>query len=131
MLALEILGDAGRVVLGVAFLYYGYFDLRPNPDRVAEFRRWGYAPWVQPLGGVLQLVSVALMVLPATVAFGAAILLAMMVFSIYVHVVKEYRPRQLPPAVILAAVSVMTLLLYGSVAWGPAGALFRALVGGA
>ncbi len=129
MLATEILGDAIRVVLGVAFLYYGYFDVWASPARRAEFQKWGYGPWVQPTGGVLQLGSVVLMILPETVAFGAVILLAMMIFSIYVHGIKDYQPRQLPPSVILAALALVAFFLYGPVAWGPAGAIFRALFG--
>ena len=115
--------------LGAAVLWYGYFDVRPSPARRAEFLRWGFAPWVQPAGGVLQLVAVALLVLPATVAYGAILLLAMMIFSVYVHLAREYRPRQVPWPVVLAVLAVITGLLYGSSAVGPVGYVFRAWLG--
>jgi uncharacterized membrane protein YphA (DoxX/SURF4 family) len=123
-----IIGDALRIVLGVAFLWYGYFDVRPTAARQEEFRRWGFAPWTQQAGGLLQLASVALLVFPATVLYAAAFLTGMMVFSVYVHLAREYRPRAVPWPVVLAVLAVVAGYLYGDVAWGPAGWVFRALV---
>ena len=111
------------------FIWYGYFDVRSAPERKEEFRKWGFAPWVQPAGGVLQLLAVALLVLPETVTYGALLLFAMMVFSVYVHLVRDYSPRQVPWPIVLAALTLITAYLYGSVAVGPAGDAFRALIG--
>jgi DoxX-like family len=123
----ELFGDALRVVLGAVFLWIGYFDLRPSAARREEFRRWGFPSWTQPAGGVLQLASVAMLVLPATVLYGAAILIGMMVFSVYIHLVREYRPVQVPWPLVLGVFAVATGYLYGDVAWGPAGTVFRAI----
>ncbi len=129
MTALDAVGDVLRVVLGAAFLWYGYFDLRPSPDRKAEFQRWGFAAWVQPMGGALQLLAVVLLIPPATVVFGAALILAMMVFSVYVHLVREFRPRLVLVPFVFAALALVTAFLYGSAAFGPFGTLFRAWFG--
>lgn len=125
----EVVGDVLRVFLGGVFLWYGYFDLRPSESRKAEFRRWGFGPAVQPTGGVLQLASVALLIVPATVTFGATLLLAMMLFSAYVHLAREYQPRQALWPLVLGGLAVVAAFLYGAVAWGLAGALFRAAFG--
>ena len=125
----DVAGDVLRVFLGGMFLWYGYFDVRPSEARKAEFRRWGFGPAVQPVGGVLQLASVALLVLPATVAYGALILFVMMVFSVYVHMAREFRPRLAPWPVVLAALTLVTAYLYGAEAVGPVGEVFRAWIG--
>lgn len=106
------------MVLGATFVWYGYFDVRPSPARKEEFGRWGFGPMVQPIGGVLQLVSAALMILPETVSYGAALMVVMMLFSVYVHLAREYRPRQVPWPAVLAVVALATGLLYRPVAWG-------------
>src|SRR5271155_1283462 len=118
---LDLIGDALRVVLAVVFLWIGYFDVRPTAARREEFIRWGFPAWTQPMGGVLQLLSVVLLVLPGTVLYGAALLVALMVFSVYVHLAREYQPRQVPWPAFLGVVAGVTGYLYGSVAWGPAG----------
>lgn len=125
MTLIQIVGDVLRVFLGAAFLWYGYFNLRPSPARKDEFQRWGFAPWVQPAGGALQLVAVALLVLPATVAYGAVLLVGMMIFSIYTHLGREHAPNQVPVPVVLAALALFTAYLYGSGAAGPIGEVFR------
>lgn len=129
MTLVAITGDILRGFLGVAFVCYGYFDVRPSPARKEEFRRWGFPPWVQPAGGVLQLLAVVLLVAPETVAYGALLLLAMMMFSVYVHLAREYRPRAVPWPVVLAALCLITAYLYGGEAAGPAGEVFRAWLG--
>lgn len=52
----------------------------------------------------------------------------MMVFSIYVHVVREYSPRQVPWPVVLGALAVILGLLYAGSAVGPVGELLRAWI---
>jgi uncharacterized membrane protein YphA (DoxX/SURF4 family) len=123
----DLLGDGLRIFLGLAFLWYGVQDVRPSPARKAEFRRWRYPPWTQPFGGVLQLLSVGLLILPETVLFAAAILFAMMAFSVYTHLVREYRPHQVPWPAFLGVLAIGVGYLYGHVAWGPAGEIFRAI----
>jgi DoxX-like family len=120
-------GDALRVALGAIFLWLGYFDVRASPARKEEFRRWGFPSWTQPTGGILQLLSVGLLVLPQTVLYAAVILVAMMVFSVYVHLAREFRPRAVPWPAFLGVLSLAVGFLYGEMAWGPAGALFRAI----
>lgn len=110
-------------------MWYGYFDVHPSLARREEFHRWEFPAWVQPAGGVLQLVAVVLLAPPQTVVYGALLLLAMMVFSIYVHLVREYRPRLIVWPVILAALTLLTAYLYGAEAIGPAGTVFRAWLG--
>ncbi len=112
--------------LGAGFAFYGYFDLRPRATQQGEFHRWGFPRWVQPAGGALQLVAVLLLVLAGTVAYGAGLLVVMMAFSVYVHLVKEYRPRAVPWPLVLGALAVLTAFLYGAVAIGPVGLVFRA-----
>lgn len=129
MTLVELIGDALRVFLGAMFVWYGYFDVRPSPPRKEEFRRWGFSPWLQPAGGVLQLLAVALLVLPETVVYGAVLLAAMMIFSVYVHLAREYRPRQVPWPTTLLALSLITGYLYAGVAVGPVGDLYRAWFG--
>ena len=120
-------GDTLRVVLAVIFLWLGYFDVRPSAARKEEFRRWGFPSWTQPMGGVLQLLSVGLLALPETVLYAAVILVAMMVFSVYVHLVREFRPRAVPWPTFLGVLSLSVGFLYGAMAWGPGGTLFRAV----
>lgn len=126
---MEIAGDALRVLLGATFVWYGYFDVRPSPARKEEFRQWGFPPWVQPAGGVMQLLAVVLLIPLATVAYGALLLLAMMLFSVFVHLAREHKPRRVPWPAILGGLAVVTALLYGGTAWGPAGAFFHAALG--
>lgn len=103
--------------------------MRPSPARKDEFRRWGFRPYVQPAGGVLQLIAVALLIPTETVAYGAGLLLGMMIFSLYVHTAIDYQPRQLPSPLLLAVLAVITAFLYGGAAAGPVGEVFRAWFG--
>lgn len=66
--------------------------------------------------------------MPETVTYGAVLLVAMMIFSIYVHVDREYSPRQVPWPVVLGALAVILGLLYAGSAVGPLGELFRAWI---
>lgn len=118
LIAVESLGYVLRALLGATFVWYGYFDVRPSPERKEEFRRWGFGPKVQPTGGILQFASAALMLLPETVAYGAALMVVMMLFSLYVHSAREYQPRQLPWPAVLAVLAAVAGLLYVRVAWG-------------
>ncbi len=110
-------------------MWYGYFDVRPSPARKEEFRRWGFPPYVQPVGGILQLLSVVLLIFPPTASYGALLLVVMMIFSVYVHLAREYQPRQVPWPIVLGALALLTAYLYGADAVGPLGELFRAVVG--
>lgn len=78
---------------------------------------------------MLQLVSVVLLILPATASYGALFLLAMMVFSVYVHGVRDYQPSQIPIPLAIGALTAITAYLYGSVAFWPLGEIFRAGLG--
>lgn len=75
----------------------------------------------------MQLLGAALMVVPATVSYGAALMFGTMLFSVYAHLAREYQPRQVPWPATLAILALVTGVLYGPLAWGPVGLLFGAI----
>ncbi len=67
--------------------------------------------------------------MPATVAYGGFLIVAMMAFSIYAHLAREYRPKLVTWPAVLAGLALVTAYLYGAVAVGPVGEVFWAWFG--
>lgn len=74
----------------------------------ADFTRWGYPPWFAQLTAVLQLVGGVLLLWPASVVWGAA-LLTCVLLAVATHL--KHDPPAAAMAALVFSVPVVTLLL--------------------
>jgi putative oxidoreductase len=63
----------------------GAAKLASTPDLVANFARWGYAPWFVYLAGALEVLGAVLVVVPRTRVAGAALLVVVMLGAVATH----------------------------------------------
>jgi putative oxidoreductase len=96
---------AVRGLLALAFAAAGTAKLYGVPMLVEEFEHIGLGQWFRYLTGTLEIFGAALIIIPSTVAFGAALLCCIMIGAIFTHVfVIGGSPI---PAIVLLALSVI------------------------
>lgn len=97
-------------VLALVFLGAGVVNAAGSAAVKEEFVRWGYPRWWNLVTGALEALAAALIALPtlrvAGLGLGAAICLAAVV-TVILH--RDY--GHLPPAIVLAALSILDLAL--------------------
>ena len=74
-----------RVLLGAAFLAAGGAKLSGAPAMVAMFEKIGVGQWFRIVTGVLEVGGAILLLIPRLTFYGAALLLAVMVCAVTVH----------------------------------------------
>ncbi|MDR6657523.1 DoxX family protein [Tardiphaga sp. 20_F10_N6_6] len=96
---------AVRGLLALAFAAAGTAKLYGVPMLVEEFEHIGLGQWFRYLTGTLEILGAVLIIIPSTVAFGAALLCCIMIGAIFTHVfVIGGSPI---PAIVLLALSVI------------------------
>lgn len=96
---------AVRGLLALAFAAAGTAKLYGVPMLVEEFEHIGLGQWFRYLTGTLEIFGAALIIIPSTVAFGAALLCCIMIGAIFTHVfVIGGSPL---PAIVLLALSAI------------------------
>jgi putative oxidoreductase len=96
---------AVRGLLALAFAAAGTAKLYGVPMLVEEFEHIGLEQWFRYLTGTLEILGAVLIIIPSTVAFGAALLCCIMIGAIFTHVfVIGGSPI---PAIVLLALSVI------------------------
>jgi putative oxidoreductase len=96
---------AVRGLLALAFAAAGTAKLYGVPMLVEEFEHIGLGQWFRYLTGTLEILGAVLIIIPSTVAFGAALLCCIMIGAIFTHVfVIGGSPL---PAIVLLALSAI------------------------
>jgi putative oxidoreductase len=91
-IALEVLLWALAAMLIMVFVRAGWAKFDTSSGWARAFTFWGYPVWFRLLIGVLELVAALLLVWPRTAAYGAAIIIVVMLGGMGTHVFVEHRP---------------------------------------
>ncbi|MBI1930713.1 DoxX family protein [Candidatus Poribacteria bacterium] len=97
------------VLLALVFLGSGGSKLAGVRMHIENFARWGYPNWFMYVTGLVEVAGAALVLVPATRFYGAALLVCTMLGAIVTHL-KAGELAMLPPPFVL-------LVLAGLVAW--------------
>lgn len=75
------------VLLTLIFVPQGWSKFNDASGWAAAFRHWGYPDWFRMTIGVMELGGVALMLLGRTAAFGALLIMTVMLGGMATHVI--------------------------------------------
>lgn len=106
------------MVVAVILLQTLFFKFTAAPESVHIFETLGAEPWGRLASGVAELVAAVFLLLPATVAFGAALALGVMLGAIGSHlfvlgiVVQDDGGTLFAMALLVAALSAWVLWLH-------------------
>jgi len=93
-IGLEVLLWALAVMLITVFARAGWDKFDPASGWARAFTFWGYPVWFRLLIGVLEIGAALLLVWPRTAAYGAAIIIVVMLGGMATHVFVEHRPSR-------------------------------------
>ena len=98
-----------QVLLALAFLMAGASKLAGASAMVEQFEQLGLGQWFRYVTGALECVAAVLLVVPRASAFGALILMMVMIGAVTAHLV-VFRNNPAPPLVFLTLAAI--------IAWG-------------
>jgi uncharacterized membrane protein YphA (DoxX/SURF4 family) len=81
----SILSWALRLVAAIILLQTLYFKFTGQPESVELFSKLGVEPWGRIGTGVIELIASILLLIPATVIFGALLGVGLMLGAIFSH----------------------------------------------
>lgn len=93
-IALEVLLWAVSLLLITVFVRAGWAKFDESSGWARAFLTWGYPIWFRLLIGVLELAASLLLVWPRTAAYGAMIILVVMLGGMRTHLLIEHRPSR-------------------------------------
>jgi uncharacterized membrane protein YphA (DoxX/SURF4 family) len=93
-IALEVLLWALAAMLIMVFVRAGWDKFDASSGWARAFTFWGYPVWFRLLIGVLEILAALLLLWPRTAAYGAAIIIVVMVGGMGTHVFIEHRPSR-------------------------------------
>jgi uncharacterized membrane protein YphA (DoxX/SURF4 family) len=93
-IGLEVLLWALAAMLILVFARAGIDKFNPASGWSRAFVHWGYPVWFRVLIGVLEVAAALLLLWPRTAAYGAAIIIAVMLGGMGTHVFVEHRPAR-------------------------------------
>jgi putative oxidoreductase len=93
-IVLELLLWALAVMLILVFARAGWAKFDPGSGWARAFAFWGYPVWFRITIGVLELAAAALLLWPRTAAYGAALIVVIMLGGMGTHVFVEHRPAR-------------------------------------
>ncbi len=91
-IAIEVLLWLLAAMLIMVFARAGWDKFDATSGWARAFRFWGYPVWFRVLIGVLEIGTALLLVWPRTAAYGAAIIIVVMLGGMGTHVFVEHRP---------------------------------------
>jgi uncharacterized membrane protein YphA (DoxX/SURF4 family) len=77
-----------RILAAVILLQTLFFKFTGAPESVYIFSQLGLEPWGRIGTGIVELVASALLLIPATTAWGALLAVALMAGAIFFHITK-------------------------------------------
>ena len=105
-IGLEVLLWVLSVMLILVFVRAGWAKFDPGSGWARAFAFWGYPVWFRLTIGVLELAAALLLLWPRTAAYGAAVIVVIMLGGMGTHVFVEHRPAR--------ATSELTQLVFAS-----------------
>ena len=90
----EVLLWALSGMLIMVFVRAGWDKFDDASGWARAFRFWGYPVWFRLLIGVLELMAAVLLLWPRTAAYGAAMIMVIMLGGMGTHVFVEHRPSR-------------------------------------
>jgi uncharacterized membrane protein YphA (DoxX/SURF4 family) len=93
-IGLEVLLWVLSVMLILVFVRAGWAKFDPGSGWSRAFAFWGYPVWFRLTIGVLELGAAALLLWPRTAAYGAALIVVIMLGGMGTHVFVEHRPAR-------------------------------------
>ena len=109
-IALEVLLWILAAMLIMVFVRAGWDKFDPSSGWARAFRVWGYPVWFRILIGVLEIVAALLLVWPRTAAYGAAIIIVVMLGGMGTHVFVEHRPSRVTSELLHFIVASLVLV---------------------
>ena len=98
------------ILLALIFAPQGWSKFFDDSGWARAFRHWGYPGWFRVLIGVMELSGVALLLLGRTAAFGALVLICVMLGAMATHVIFD-AGRHMTSEVVPLALSIIVLVL--------------------
>jgi uncharacterized membrane protein YphA (DoxX/SURF4 family) len=93
-IALEVLLWALSLFLIKVFAQAGWAKFDDASGWARAFNVWGYPVWFRVLVGAIELAAAALLVWPRTAAYGAALIVVVMLGGMGTHLFVERRPAR-------------------------------------
>lgn len=82
------------LLLIMVFVRAGWDKFDDSSGWARAFRFWGYPVWFRMLVGAVELAAAALLTWPRTAAYGAALVIVVMLGGMGTHVFVEHRPAR-------------------------------------
>ena len=98
------------ILLVLIFAPQGRSKFFSDSGWARAFRHWGYPDWFRVLIGVMELSGVALLLLGRTAAFGALVLICVMLGAMATHVIFD-AGRHMTSEVVPLTLSIIVLVL--------------------
>ena len=93
-IAFEVFLWALSVLLIMVFARAGWDKFNDGSGWARAFNHWGYPVWFRVLIGVLEIAAALLLLWPRTAAYGAALIIVVMLGGMGTHVFVEHRPAR-------------------------------------
>jgi len=93
-IGLEVVLWALTALLVMVFVRAGLAKFDPASGWSKAFAHWGYPVWFRVLIGLVELTAAALLLWPRTAAYGAILIVAVMLGGMGTHVFIDHRPAQ-------------------------------------
>lgn len=93
-IGLEVLLWAVCLRLVMIFAGAGWDKFDPTSGWARAFTNWGYPDWFRILIGVLEIGAALLLLWPGAAAYGAALIIVVMLGGMGTHVFVEHRPSR-------------------------------------
>ena len=93
-IALEVILWAVSLRLVMVFASAGWAKLDPASGWARAFATWGYPPWFRMSIGGMEVAAAFLLLWPRAAAYGAAIIIVVMLGGMGTHVFVEHRPSR-------------------------------------
>ena len=99
-----------QVLLAVGFVIFAFPKLTGAEEAVANFERWGFAPWFRILTGVLELLGAIGLLIPGLAFFAAGGLGVLMLGAAWTHISHDEASMVVMPLAFLVALAVVAFL---------------------
>ena len=93
-IAFEVVLWSVSLLLIMVFVRAGWDKFDDASGWARAFRAWGYPVWFRVLVGVIELGAAVLLAWPRTAAYGAALIIVVMLGGMGTHVFVEHRPAR-------------------------------------
>jgi putative oxidoreductase len=104
------------ILLVLIFARQGWAKFNDTSGWAVAFRHWGYPDWFRATIGVLELAAVLLLLLGRTAAFGALVIIAVMLGAWGTHLVFDGGRHMTSEIVPLVLASIVLIVRRGQVA---------------